>query len=109
MFPKTDITAHLNGDMIADGIVQSRERMEKLGREYADSAEALKNRIDELTRIAAKMPTGERRLIERRIDLLKTEMREARRTGLEAAAFYLPGHRFLPRQIHSIRSGSAIC
>jgi len=81
--------------------------MEKLGREYAESVEQLKNRVQELRALSEvlTLPAGDRKVIDQRIELLEKEIREARQTGSEAAAFYLPGHRFLPMERRSQRGG----
>lgn len=90
--------------------LRSRENMEKLGREYLRSAELLKGRIEQLKKGLDGMPLRERKQAELRIATLEQEMRDARRTGDEVGAFYLPGHRFLPRQKKSaVWPGMYIC
>lgn len=84
-------------------------RMQKLGKEYADSAQRLKARLDELKAIVHKLPPSERAKVEQRIALLETEIRQTRSIGAEAAAFYLPGHRFLPRRGSAPYYGSYLC
>ena len=78
--------------------LRSRENMKNLCREYNDSADRLKERVDELKARLDSMPLSERKKAEKRIEVLEQEIRESRRTGADAGGFYLPGHRFLPHQ-----------
>ena len=101
----------MNGktNVTTDSYEQSVARMQALGKEYSDSAQRLKARLSELKAIVHKLPTSERLKVERRIALLETEIRQTRLIGGEAAAFYLPGHRFLPRQSSAPYYGSYLC
>lgn len=90
--------------------IRSRENMERLGREYSESADRLKERVDQLKSRLDVMPLEERKRAELRIALLEQEIRETRRTGAEAGGFYKPGHRFLPRQNRSaVWPGAYLC
>ncbi len=91
---------------------RSRENMEKLGQEYHESAEQLKERLLFLKQMRKAMAPADRRIVEARIALLEQEIRECNRTGDEAGTFYLPGHRFLPRSNknkHGVWPGSYLC
>ena len=100
------IYVNIDGEVDKTSAAQSRARMEKLGKEYTESVEQLRNRVQELRMLTGLLTLSakERKLIERRIELLEKEIREARRTGSEAAGFYLPGHRFLPMESKAQRS-----
>lgn len=90
--------------------VRSRENMKRLGREYHESAERLRERIAFLREMIKVMTPGERKVVEARIALLEQELRECHRTGNEAGSFYLPGHRFLPKpKKRGVWPGSYLC
>ena len=95
---------------LTDEQVRSRENMKALSDEYTASADKLRQRIELLKSKLDTMPLKERKLAEKRIELLQQEIRETLRIGSEAGNYYLPGHRFLPRQSKSsVYPGAYIC
>ena len=102
--------AGINTESLTDEQLRSRENMKALCEEYTASADKLRARIAELKGNLDTMPLRERKLAEKRIALLEQEIRECLKTGAEAGGFYLPGHRFLPRQSkNSVYPGAYIC
>ena len=94
----------------AQELMESKMAMERLGKEYLASADALRARIEQLRSTLDKLPASEKRGVERRIALLEQEIRDAKRIGADAAGFYLPGHRFLPKgSRQSMYPGAYIC
>lgn len=100
----------LNPEALTNDQLRSRESMKALGDEYTASADKLRERIELLKSRLDTMPLKERKLAEKRIELLQQEIRETLRTGSEAGNYYLPGHRFLPRQSkNAVYPGAYIC
>lgn len=75
-----NIMPGLTGDLSPEQI-RSRENMARLGREYHESADKLKERVIFLKEMMKIMPQADRKIVEARIALLEQEIRESKRTG----------------------------